>query len=551
MRLSELQNESNLPIRPYFYLSYARAGAEETSRVQQFFEDLSDTVRIRAQLPLTAKVGCCDAVKEDAGDRETGLRTSCLMIALLSPAYFEDETAGGEWQIFEMRKARASSTDPKALTRSIVPIAWWPYAGPLPLVISQTPIFVNGGHTQETVGTMLRSRGKNRTYADFVKSLADYILTATASFQLPELDETPDEVLNAFTNRDDSGGTSQTTNTPPNQHGYQNINQNLLIIDGAFLKGVAEQIKETAPRPAPNAKPEETTQSSKRAKEKYLVFAVDDEAEYIEKIEATARFSRDFDIKTYRDSEQLLTEVTNLSNDRQEPDLIVVNPALTLPGTHRFKLIDALLEKKVPSAILAISKDPGAGRTLESAGINDLVATLPEPFTSADLLQWMRHWAKTGRDKRYRRGRSDDRPVFLSFSSADEAMASKICKWLELREIGVWYSPTTLNPGDAWVEKLVQGLGSAEVFIALISENYPRSKYCQAELGVIMDRLRNESPDLLVIPVHYRSPTTALKDPQVKMVLDRQRVKISDQDWLDGLHEILLSVQNFLKRRQN
>jgi hypothetical protein len=130
-------------------------------------------------------------------------------------------------------------------------------------------------------------------------------------------------------------------------------------------------------------------------------------------------------------------------------------------------------------------------------------------------------------------------------------MASKICKWLELREIGVWYSPTTLNPGDAWVEKLVQGLGSAEVFIALISENYPRSKYCQAELGVIMDRLRNESPDLLVIPVHYRSPTTALKDPQVKMVLDRQRVKISDQDWLDGLHEILLSVQNFLKRRQN
>ncbi len=560
MQLAEFQNQADIPERPYFYLSYARAGAEETSRVQQFFEDLSDTVRIRARLPLTAKVGCCDAFEENAGDRETGVRTSCLMIALLSPAYFQDETAGGEWQIFEMRKAKASSTDQKALTRSIVPITWSPYAGPLPFVVRQTPVFgknVNGGHTQETVGSMLRWRGKNRMYADFVKSLADYIVTSTASFQLPELDETPDEVPNAFIDRDDSGATAHTTNTLPNQEGYQtlnqNVNQNLLIIDGAFLKGFVEQVKQTAPRPAPTPKVEasgETTQSSKAAKEKYLVFAIDDDAE-LGQIEATAGFSPEFEVKGYKDSDQLLNDISNLLADRQEPDLVVLNPEITMPKTHRYKLIDALLDKGIPSAILATSKDPDAGRSLKSAGINDLVGILPKPFTSLDLLQRMRHWAKTGRDKRYRRGRSDQRPVFLSFSTRDEAMASKLCKWLELREIGVWYSMQSLEPGDPWIDKITQGLVNAEVFIALISNHYSESKFCQAELGITLDRLPAASNNLRVIPVLYNSPTTALDDPQIKKVMNQQAVKISDMEWLPGLQDMLLSVQNFLKRHHS
>jgi TIR domain-containing protein len=230
--------------------------------------------------------------------------------------------------------------------------------------------------------------------------------------------------------------------------------------------------------------------------------------------------------------------------------LIVVNPALIDPRTHNYSLIETLLDEKVHSAILATSKDSDAVSRLKGRGLNDLVTLLPETLTSKELIQRMRHWAKLGRDKRYGRGRSDERPVFLSFTGADKEMANKICKWLELREIGVWYSFETLKPGDLWIEKIKQGLANAEVFIALISNDYPLSDYCQAELGYILDRVETESRDLPVIPVHYRSPTLALEDRQIK-TLKRQAVPISDQEWLLGCQQILETVQNFLKRREN
>ncbi|HKN83560.1 MAG TPA: hypothetical protein VJW17_08990, partial [Pyrinomonadaceae bacterium] len=61
---------------------------------------------------------------------------------LLSPAYFEDETAGREWQVFEIRKSKATTTiDRRTLMRSIIPITWLPYCDAMPVVISQAPIF--------------------------------------------------------------------------------------------------------------------------------------------------------------------------------------------------------------------------------------------------------------------------------------------------------------------------------------------------------------------------------------------------------------------------
>jgi len=520
---------------PYFYLSYAQA--EDKSKVEQFFNDLSDSVRIRAGLPLDETVGCC----ENCGDREAGLRTSRVMIALLSLPYFKDKTAGREWQIFEMRKALTEAND----TQVIIPLRWLSYSGATPVVINQTPIFNVNGH--EPVANMLHSPAKQRDYAEFVNNLANYIVDVTALFHLPGIDSIPDDISNAFENVDEPTTDSEPTNSMP-----KILNQNLLIIDGAFAKSVAEQIKETTTASAPVSVPSsgQTAQSTRVTPEKYKVFTVDKKREDMQKIERTALISPDFDVKPYTDPGEFLDDITELVNDRKEPDLIVVNPALIDPRTHNYSLIETLLDEKVHSAILATSKDSDAVSRLKGRGLNDLVTLLPETLTSKELIQRMRHWAKLGRDKRYGRGRSDERPVFLSFTGADKEMANKICKWLELREIGVWYSFETLKPGDLWIEKIKQGLANAEVFIALISNDYPLSDYCQAELGYILDRVETESRDLPVIPVHYRSPTLALEDRQIK-TLKRQAVPISDQEWLLGCQQILETVQNFLKRREN
>jgi hypothetical protein len=217
-------------------------------------------------------------------------------------------------------------------------------------------------------------------------------------------------------------------------------------------------------------------------------------------------------------------------------------------------LLQALLDKKkFSSAILAISGNTNLRSLLESAGIHDLVTILPKPFTSADLLPPMRRWAQLGREKRERRGRSNmERPVFLSYSSKDERMAGQICKSLELRTIGVWYTRESLDPGDEWRIKVSQGLRRAEVFIALISNNYPDSKYCHAEMGIILNRLEEEGAgNLLVIPVLYNSPTAALQDSQIKRCRNQQEVKISDDEWQKGFQDLLRSVQKFLNRPRN
>lgn len=507
---------------PYFYLSYAQA--EDKSKVEQFFNDLSDSVRIRAGLPLDETVGCCEN-----GDREAGLRTSRVMIALLSLPYFKDKTAGREWQIFEMRKALTESND----TQVIIPVRWLSYSGATPVVINQTPIFNGNGH--EPVANMLRSPVKQRDYAELVNKLADYIVDLTASFELREIDSIPDDILNAFESIEEPPIDPEPINPVP-----KILNQNLLIIDGAFAKSVVEQIKETPDAPPPL--------STKTTKETYSVFVIDDEPEDVKRIKNTGDFSREFNVTIYEDAARLIRDVDRLSKERQEPDLVVVNPELPDPGTQQPDLIYALLGTKAPSAILALSQNPEAESSLESAGINDLVGILQKPFSSAELLPPMRRWAELGRDKRYRRGRSEKRRAFLSYASPDEKMASKICKWLELREIGVWYSVTTMKPGDPWKDKVAQGLEEADVFMPLISDSYPLSEFCHPELGIILDRLERGIGNRLVIPILYNDPVAALKDSQIKHCRNQHEIKISDHEWLDGFKLLLRTVQSFLGR---
>ena len=519
---------------PYFFLSCAQA--DDGPAVRRFFRDLSNEIRVREKLPDTEIVGCSGV--EHFENRDEGLRTSRMMLALISPNYLRDHAAESDWHTFERRKAR--------ITR----INWSRHYEPLPQVLASTPVFPQqlNGNRYAPLAVMIAAIGKYKAqYEEFVNNLADYIIASAASAQLSNLDLSPDEVSTTFKDREEPDMKSQPTNPSANRK-IKNLNQNFLIIDGTFFKTVAEQMKETAGNPKPPDFPDETTEP-RVVNEKYRVVAIDHDLEYVKRIETTATFSREFDVTGYTDANQLLSDVSAL-DDQQKPDLIVLNPELVLSGTRK-NLIVALLDKKVSSAILAITQNPDTAHALEAAGINDLVAILPKPFTSVDLLQRMRHWAKIGREKRLQRGRSDPRIAFLSYSGNDRSMAGRICKWLDFRDIGVWYSIEALAPGMPWKEEVSEGLNHAEVFIALISDNYPESMFCEVELGVILDRMPQEAQDLHVIPVLYNSPTKALEDSQIKRCLNQHAVTISDDEWLPGLQQILESVQNFLKRRQN
>ena len=525
---------------PYFFLSYAEA--DEGPAVQKIFRDLSVAIRVREGLPDTEIVGCSGVERFE--NREEGLRTSRMMLALISSNYLSDYAAERDWHTFEQRKAR--------ITR----INWSRHPGPLPKAVAAAPVFPRqlNGNGYAPLAVMIAAIGKYEAqYTEFVNNLADYIIGSQTSSELSELDSTSEKVPNTFEHREKAKMSPPPTDPPPNRKVKRIVNNNVnqIIIDGAFVNGVDENFKETAASPATVEVPAKTTEVD----EKLSVFAIDDEPDYVEKIETTAGLSG-FEVKGYTDGNQLLNDLSRVLKSRREPDLIVINPELIVRGTHNYKLLDALLETKVPSGLLAISHNPDMARQLSEAGISDLVENLPKPFDSDDLVPLMQDQAKIGREKKIRRikkyqdGRSEERPAFLSHSSRDAAMASKICQWLELREIEVWYTRECVDPGDEWKQKVMRGLARCEVFIALISNNFAGSQYCEAELGIAMARWKKEANNLRVIPVHYNSPTTALEQRHIKKCERFQKVTLSDSEWVPGIRDLLNSVQKHLKRRQ-
>ena len=100
---SQNSAQSDCPrMPPYFFISCAQA--DDGPAVERFFRDLSDSIRVRERLPVNETVGCFD-VAQNSETRDEGLRTSGMMLALVSANYLRDHAAERDWQTFALRKA--------------------------------------------------------------------------------------------------------------------------------------------------------------------------------------------------------------------------------------------------------------------------------------------------------------------------------------------------------------------------------------------------------------------------------------------------------------
>jgi hypothetical protein len=83
--------------------------------------------------------------------------------------------------------------------------------------------------------------------------------------------------------------------------------------------------------------------------------------------------------------------------------------------------------------------------------------------------------AITGRDaRRYKR-------AFLSYSRKDVAYASIFAEGLTSNGIELFVDLTTMEPGDDWKSKLVEGIRAADVFFVLWSKYAALSKWVNRE----------------------------------------------------------------------
>jgi hypothetical protein len=94
--------------------------------------------------------------------------------------------------------------------------------------------------------------------------------------------------------------------------------------------------------------------------------------------------------------------------------------------------------------------------------------------------------------------------AFLSFSSADAALAIGLRESLQHRGIKVWKAPESIPPGAEWAEAIHAGIVEQQVFLLLWSDAAMASAEVTKEITLAASQHRR-----LLLPVRL---TSALPD---------------------------------------
>jgi hypothetical protein len=73
--------------------------------------------------------------------------------------------------------------------------------------------------------------------------------------------------------------------------------------------------------------------------------------------------------------------------------------------------------------------------------------------------------------------------VFISYSSKDEALATRIVASLEAAGLDAWYSKREIMPGDNWAEKIANGLKESNAMVVLVTPDALESDAVQSSIS--------------------------------------------------------------------
>jgi hypothetical protein len=73
--------------------------------------------------------------------------------------------------------------------------------------------------------------------------------------------------------------------------------------------------------------------------------------------------------------------------------------------------------------------------------------------------------------------------VFVSYSSKDEALATKIVQSLEDAGLDAWYKKREILPGDNWGEKVASGLKESNAMVVLVTPDALESDAVQSSIS--------------------------------------------------------------------
>lgn len=73
--------------------------------------------------------------------------------------------------------------------------------------------------------------------------------------------------------------------------------------------------------------------------------------------------------------------------------------------------------------------------------------------------------------------------VFISYSSKDELLATKLVEALEVAGLDAWYKKREVMPGDNWAEKIASGLKESNAMVVLVTPDALESEAVQSSIS--------------------------------------------------------------------
>lgn len=80
--------------------------------------------------------------------------------------------------------------------------------------------------------------------------------------------------------------------------------------------------------------------------------------------------------------------------------------------------------------------------------------------------------------------------IFISHSSKDEELASRVVSYLEKAGLDVWYDQRDVHPGAGWNDPIGEGLSESDAMVVLLTPSSLDSEFIRREIDYALGEKR-------------------------------------------------------------